>query len=48
VSSGNASQPVSTIHFKEILIADVLERVVAIVRYPRNEMLPRKEFNLTW
>ena len=47
VSSENVSQTVNTIHFKEILIADVLERVVAIVRYPRNEMLPRKEFNLT-
>lgn len=46
VTSENSSQSVNTIHFNEILIANVLERVVAIVRYPRSEMLSRKEFNL--
>lgn len=46
VTSENSSQSVNTIHFNEILIANVLKRVVAIVRYPRNEMLPRKEFKL--
>ena len=46
VASEKSSQSVNTIHFNEILIANVLKRVVAIVRYPRSEMLPRKEFNL--
>ena len=46
VTSENSSQSVNAIHFNEILIANVLERVVAIVRYPRSEMLPNKEFNL--
>ncbi len=46
VASEKSSQSVNTIHFNEILIADVLKRVVAIVRYPRSEMLPRKKFNL--
>lgn len=46
VTSDGSSQSVSTIHFKEILIANVLKRVVAIVRYPRCEMLPKREFNL--
>ncbi len=46
VTHDNTSQPVNTIHFNEILIANVLDRVIAIVRYPRNEILPRKTFNL--
>ncbi|MDX2505697.1 MAG: hypothetical protein QNL62_14650 [Gammaproteobacteria bacterium] len=46
VASEKSSQSVNTIHFNEILIANVLKRVVAIVRYPRSEMLPRKKFNL--
>ena len=46
VSSDKTSQSINTIHFNEILIADVLERVVVIVRYPRFEMLPKQEFNL--
>ncbi len=46
VASDDASQSVSTIHFNEILIANVLDRVIAIVRYPRSEILPRKAFNL--
>jgi hypothetical protein len=46
VASEKNSQSVNTIHFNEILIANVLKRVVAIVRYPRSEMLPRKGFNL--
>ena len=46
VTNEKSSQSVNTIHFNEILIANVLERVVAIVRYPRSEMLPRKEFKL--
>ncbi len=46
VTSDSASQSVDSINFNEILIADVLERVIAIVRYPRSEMLSRKEFKL--
>lgn len=46
VASKNTSQSVETIHFQQITIADVLEKVVAIVRYPRSEILPRKEFKL--
>jgi len=45
VSSDNASEQVNSIQFTEIIIANVLKRVVAIVRYPRSEMQPRKEFN---
>ncbi|MFV9616706.1 MAG: hypothetical protein ACNYZG_12165, partial [Gammaproteobacteria bacterium] len=46
VTRDDSSQSVNNIHFNEILIANVLERVIAIVRYPRSEMLPRKAFNL--
>ena len=46
VASENTSQSVETIHFHQITIADVLERVVAIVHYPRSEILPRREFKL--
>jgi len=45
VSSDEASNSVNCIQFTEIVIANVLKRVVAIVRYPRSEMQPRKEFN---
>ncbi len=45
VSSENSSLSVNTIHFNEILIANVLERVVTIVRYPRSEMLARQDFS---
>lgn len=44
VCSDNASQTTNTIQLKEILIADVLKRVVAIVHYPRSEMLPKQSF----
>ena len=46
VTSDDSSQSVNNIHFNEILIANVLEKVIAIVRYPRGEMLPRKAFTL--
>ena len=46
INSDNPSQLSNTIHFNEILIANVLKRVIAIVRYPRNEMLARKGFYL--
>ena len=46
VTGDDSSQSVNTIHFHNILIANVLERVITIVRYPRSEMLPRKAFNL--
>ena len=48
VASDDTSQSVNTIHFHEILITNVLERVIAIVRFPRCDMRPRKEFNLKW
>lgn len=46
VCNDNSSQTVNTIHFNEILIANVLERVVAIVRFPRSDLLPKQPFNL--
>ena len=46
VTRDDSSQSVSTIHFNEILIANVLDRVIAIVCYPRSEILPRKTFKL--
>ncbi len=46
VSTGETSEPVNTIHINKILIANVLERAVAIVRYNRSELLPRAEFRL--
>ena len=46
VTSENSSQSVNTIHFNEILIANVLDRAIAIVCYPRSEILPRKSFKL--
>lgn len=46
VCGDNSSQPVNTIYLNEITIANVLERVVAIVRYPRSEILPKPSFNL--
>lgn len=46
VTNDDSSQSVNTIHFKEILIANVLERVIAIVCYPRSEMLPKQAFSL--
>ena len=46
VTSEDASHSVSTIRINEILIANVLERVIAIACYPRSEILPRKAFNL--
>ena len=45
VSSDSSSQTVNTIHFNEIVISNVLERVVTIVRYPRSEILPKQSFN---
>jgi len=46
VKTNNSSEISHTIHFNEILIANVLQRVVAVVRYPRNEMLDSQEFCL--
>jgi len=46
VCNDSTSQTVNTIHFNEIIIANVLERVVTIVRYPRSEILPKESFNL--
>lgn len=46
VSNGETQQSVNTIHIDKIVIANVLQRAVAIVRYPRKELLPRREFNL--
>ena len=46
VTGEDSSQAVNTIHLNEISIANVLQRVVAIVRYPRSEMLPRQAFKL--
>ena len=46
VTRDDSPQSVSTIHFNEVLIANVLDRVIAIVCYPRSEILPRKAFNL--
>jgi len=45
VTDDDSSQSVNTIDFNEILIANVLERAVIIVRYPRSELQPRKGFN---
>ena len=46
VSNGDSSQTVNTIQINKIIIANVLQRAVAIVRYSRSELLPKKEFNL--
>lgn len=46
VSNGDTSQKANTIHIDKIIIANVLQRAVAIVRYPKNELLPRREFTL--
>lgn len=46
VAHGDSSQPVNTIRIDELLIANVLKRVVAIVCYPRNEMQAPRELNL--
>lgn len=46
ITDNESSGPLSTVHFNEILIANVLERVVAIVSYPRNEMQDRQAFCL--
>ena len=39
VTRDDSSQPSNTIHFTEISIAGVLKRAIAIVRYPRSEIL---------
>jgi len=46
VADDDSSQSTNTIHCNEISIANVLKRVVAIVCYPRSEMLPKQEFKL--
>ena len=40
VCRGDCSESTNTIRINEVLIANVLERVVVIVRYPRKELLP--------
>lgn len=40
----DSSQQANTVHLAELEITNVLKRVVAIVRYPRDEMLPVKGF----
>ena len=37
-ASQESSEVYNTIHFVELEIANVLKRVVVIVRYPRDEM----------
>jgi len=46
ICDDNSSQEAKCILFKEITIANVLKRVVTIVRYPRSDLLPKKTFNL--
>lgn len=46
VCDDDTSQTTSTIQLNEILIANVLKRVIAIVHYPRSEMLPKQTFKL--
>ena len=44
VVSDNTSPSVNNVHFNEILIANVLKKVITIVHYPRSEILPRQKF----
>ncbi len=47
IADEQTSQTANEIALHEILIAGVLQRVVAIVRYPRADLLPRKPFEPT-
>lgn len=46
VAGNDSTLPSNVVRFDEILIANVLKRVVAIVRYPRSEMSPKPVFSL--
>lgn len=46
ISNGETSETVNTIHINRILIADVLQRAVAIVKYSKDSLLPDHEFKL--
>lgn len=46
ISTGETSETVNSIQINKIVIANVLERAVAIVRYNRNELLPKQQFTL--